>query len=106
MLARLSKSSYYRQWAEQRGVDISTTECLTPLPVRQKGWQLLQLMVREIAEKTGAPFVAVPGDTLEPDGTLARPYWSGDVSHGNPTFGKRLLDEAVAAAVKLERCEA
>lgn len=86
ILAHVRSEAYFQDAARAAGIDLATC-AITPAPVRQKLWTLIQHMMAEIAAAEGALFLAVPPDTLDADGTLRREYWQDDSTHANAAYG-------------------
>lgn len=93
-------SRYFQDAAEKMGRDIRTVE-INDSSVRVKLWRLLQQMMAEIAQRTGATFLPLPNDVLDPDGCLKREFWAHDVTHGNQKYGEVLVGH-LRSALKLD----
>jgi hypothetical protein len=95
MLKVIQKSPRFRTMAEAAGVDLASTDCLTPLAIRIKLWSLLQDMLEAEATRLDCHFLPVPSDALDKDGSLLEAYWAGDVTHANASYG-RLVRQQIA----------
>jgi hypothetical protein len=61
---------------------------ITPAPVRLKLWYLLQEMMADAANKSGAQFIPIPQETIDADGYLRREFWAKDLTHANHEYGQ------------------
>ena len=76
ILDHIRSEEYFQNAAAAAGIDLGAIS-ITPAPIRQKLWALIQRMMADIAAREGAVFVPVPPDTLEADGTLKRQDLAG-----------------------------
>ena len=92
ILTRIRTEAYFQDAAAAAGIDLGAIR-ITPAPIRQKLWALIQQMMADIAVREGTTFVPVPPETLDPDGTLKRQYWQDDTTHANRAYGNRVRQQ-------------
>jgi hypothetical protein len=101
MLRRIRSSAQFSERARKMGVSLDTVDMLTPIPIIQKIWKVMQDVMLQKAEKSGATFLPVPDKTMAENGTLSREYWSVDITHANKKYGdtvKRAITDFLIAS--------
>lgn len=90
--SRFRTEPHFVKVAANMGLD-PTKVPLSPPLLRLKLWIILQDLLREAAEETGATFVPVPRSTQTEAGFLHRSCYADDVTHANLAFGDLMLGE-------------
>ncbi|HVB18636.1 MAG TPA: hypothetical protein VNF04_19070 [Stellaceae bacterium] len=65
---------------------------LTPPAIRLKLWHVLKEIYQEEAERYGVEFIAIPDNVTDESGFLKQEFWTEDVTHANPAYGRVMLD--------------
>ncbi len=93
--ALLAGEPFYAEQIEKLGATPETV-AITDSFVRLKLWRLLQDLNEETARKCGAVYVGAPEETMDDDGFLKEEYWSRDITHANPAYGRLMLTKTLA----------
>jgi hypothetical protein len=86
---------YFVQTATALGSDLSTI-ALAPALLLSKVRQVIQDMVRTIAEAHGATFLPFPAETLTPTGFLRDDLCEPDMGHATRAYGAMVLRDLAA----------
>jgi hypothetical protein len=89
---RLDKEPHFSRAAAQLGLKAAEVP-LSPPILRLKLWMVLQGLLRDMAEETGAVFVPVPVTAQTGPGFLHTSYYANDVTHANLAYGDMMLAE-------------
>jgi hypothetical protein len=93
--ALLAGERFYAEQIERLGATPETV-AITDSFVRLKLWRLLQNLGEETARKYGAVYIGAPQETMDGDGFLKEDYWSRDITHANPAYGRVMLAKTLA----------
>lgn len=93
---------YFAELAAALGSDITTIP-LAPALLHLKLWQVIQDMVRTLAEAHGVTFLPCPPDAMTSTGFLREDLGSDDFTHGNRAYGAMVLRDLAALLVKDQR---
>jgi hypothetical protein len=65
---------------------------VTPATVRRKLYAVQCEVMYQAYAKSGIPFIAAPRAAQDEEGYLIRKLWNRDPTHGNPHYGRLVLD--------------
>jgi hypothetical protein len=91
----LRKIDHWREIAARMGLDLATCDT-TPAPIMKRLWGVVQESLADVARETGARFVPVPKEAIDPGGYLS-PEYHGDFFHANHAYGRLILDRIALA---------
>jgi hypothetical protein len=95
---QLRAEAGWREIATSRGIDIATCR-YTPAAIMKRLWGVMQEFQADVARETGARFVPVPTEAVDPRGYLAQQYRGPlcNFTHANDQYGLLMLEHIVNA---------
>jgi hypothetical protein len=89
---KIMREGYFQETAAELGVDLENVNLSSPL-LLYKLWAVMQNALRDIADRYGAQFVAVPRRAQTEAGFLHPQCYADDATHANALYGRWMLDE-------------
>lgn len=82
--------------------DLARKKGVSPAPLRRKVWRLYVEVLRGVVGDLDVTLAEPPAAAFDADGYFKSDYWHTDPTHGNPLYGRKVMEHVLSTLFNIE----